>query len=143
LTNERGSAPRHEVGKDVASYLGRTYLSAEGSDVAARRADVDPWLHGERAAASREKGRIFDLHLQEYERAGLLRIMTLPGHDLEADCVAEMLREDIEWRGVRRLVIGSAAQLERSIVDVDQRSDFFAALVTDLRGADRDHVPAL
>jgi circadian clock protein KaiC len=45
-----------------------------------------------------------------------------------------MLREDIERRGVRRLVIDSAAQLERSIVDRDRRSDFFAALVTYLRG---------
>ena len=88
----------------------------------------------ESAPQLREKGRIFDLHLEEYERTGLLRIVTLPGHDLEADCVAEMVREDIERRGVRRLVIDSAAQLERSIVDVDRRSDFFAALVTYLRG---------
>jgi circadian clock protein KaiC len=88
----------------------------------------------ESAPQLREKGRVFDLHLEEHERSGLLRIETLPGHDLEADCVAEMLREDIERRGVRRLVIDSAAQLERSIVDVDRRSDFFAALVTYLRG---------
>ena len=88
----------------------------------------------ESARQLREKGRVFDLHLDEYERSDLLRIMTLPGHELEADCVAEMLREDIERRGVRRLVIDSAAQLERSIVDVDRRSDFFAALVTYLRG---------
>jgi circadian clock protein KaiC len=88
----------------------------------------------ESAPQLREKGRVFDLHLEEYERSGLLQIKTLPGHDLEADCVAEMLREDIERRGVRRLVIDSAAQLERSIVDVDRRSDFFAALVTYLRG---------
>ena len=88
----------------------------------------------ESAPQLREKGRVFDLHLEEYEQSGLLRIMTLPGHDLEADCVAEMLREDVERRGVRRLVIDSAAQLERSIVDADRRPDFFAALVTYLRG---------
>ena len=88
----------------------------------------------ESAPQLRAKGRVFNLQLDEYERSGELRIVTMPGHDLEADCVAEMLREDIERRGVRRLVIDSAAQLERSIVDVDRRSDFFAALVTYLRG---------
>ena len=45
-----------------------------------------------------------------------------------------MWREEIETRGVLRLVIDSAAQLERSIVDADRRSAFFAALVTYLRG---------
>jgi circadian clock protein KaiC len=88
----------------------------------------------ESAAQLREKGRIFNLQLEEYERSGALRIVTLPAHDLEADCVAELLREEIEQRGVRRLVLDSAAQLERSIVDPERRSDFFAALVTYLRG---------
>jgi circadian clock protein KaiC len=88
----------------------------------------------ESAAQLREKGRVFDLQLEEQERTGLLRIMTLPAHDLEADCVAALLRQDIETRGVRRLVIDSAAQLERSIVDKDRREGFFAALVTYLRG---------
>jgi circadian clock protein KaiC len=88
----------------------------------------------ESAAQLRAQGRIFNLELEEYERSGMLRIMTLPAHDLEADCVAELLREEIERRGVRRLVIDSAAQLERSIVDTDRRPDFFAALVTYLRG---------
>jgi circadian clock protein KaiC len=48
--------------------------------------------------------------------------------------VAGLLREDIERRGVRRVVIDSAAQLERAIVDEDRRPGFFAALVTYLRG---------
>jgi circadian clock protein KaiC len=88
----------------------------------------------ESAAQLREKGRIFDLHLEEYEQVGLLRIVSLPAHDLEADCVADLLRDDIERRGVKRLVLDSAAQLERSIVDVERRPDFFAALVSYLRG---------
>ena len=88
----------------------------------------------ESAAQLREKGRVFNLQLRDYEDSGELRMLTLPAHDLEADCVAEMLRLEIERRGVRRLVLDSAAQLERSIVDVDRRPDFFAALVTYLRG---------
>jgi circadian clock protein KaiC len=88
----------------------------------------------ESAAQLREKGRVFDLDLDGHERSGLLRMLTLPAHDLEADCVAALLRDDIESRGVRRLVIDSAAQLERSIVDHDRREGFFAALVTYLRG---------
>jgi circadian clock protein KaiC len=88
----------------------------------------------ESAAQLREKGRIFDLHLEEYEQTGLLRIVSLPAHELEADCVADLLRDDIERRGAGRAVLDSAAQLERSIVDVDRWPDFVAALVTYLRG---------
>jgi circadian clock protein KaiC len=88
----------------------------------------------ESAAQLREKGRIFGLQLEEYERSGALRILTMPAHDLEADYVAEMLRDEVEQHGVRRLVLDSAAQVERAIVDAERRSDFFAALVTYLRG---------
>ena len=88
----------------------------------------------ESAAQLREKGRMFDLQLEEYERTGALRIVSLSAHDLEADRVAELLREEIDRRGVRRLVLDSAAQIERSIVDPERRPDFFAALVTYLRG---------
>jgi circadian clock protein KaiC len=88
----------------------------------------------ESAAQLRAKGRVFSLQFEEYERNGTMKLMTLPAHDMEADRVGQILHEEIEQRGVRRLVIDSAGQLERSIVDVDRRADFFAALVTYLRG---------
>jgi circadian clock protein KaiC len=88
----------------------------------------------ESAAQLREKGRIFGLPLEEYEARGVLRIATMPAHDLEADCVATLLRDDVERRDVKRLVIDSAAQLERAIVDEARRPGFFAALVGYLRG---------
>lgn len=88
----------------------------------------------ESAAQLRAKGEVFALGLERYERSGALKLVTLPAHDLEADCVGQLLHREIAGRGVRRLVIDSAGQLERSIVDVERRADFFAALVSYLRG---------
>ena len=107
-----------------------THFAAEGG----RRGEPTLLLSFmESAAQLREKGRIFGLPLEEYEASGALRIVTMPAHDLEADCVATLLRDEIEERGVARLVIDSAAQLERSIVDEARRPGFFAALVSYLR----------
>jgi circadian clock protein KaiC len=88
----------------------------------------------ESAAQLREKGRTFGLHLEEYERAGTLRLLTHPAYDLDADAIADLLRADVEARGVRRLVIDSAAQLERSILDDERKLGFLSALVAYLRG---------
>lgn len=62
-----------------------------------------------------------------------MRLLVLPGHDLEADRVAELLREDVEARGVRRLVIDSASHLHRAMADPIRTLDFFVALVAYLR----------
>ena len=58
----------------------------------------------------------------------------LRGHDLEADEIAALVAEDIERRGVRRLVIDSAAELQRAVGSSVRIPDFLAALVSYLRG---------
>ena len=63
----------------------------------------------------REKARMFGLGLDAAEEAGRVRLEILPAYDLEADHVADLLVRDIERRGVRRLVIDSAGELEHSM----------------------------
>ena len=88
----------------------------------------------ENTAQLRAKAQAFGLDLAAAEATGLVRLLVLPGFDLEADRVAALLREDIERRGVRRLVIDSAGELERGIATAQRRTDFLAALVSYLRG---------
>jgi circadian clock protein KaiC len=79
---------------------------------------------------------VFGLDLSAAEAAGRVRLLVLPGYDLEVDYIAALLRADIEQRGVRRLVIDSAAELERGVADRERLPDFLAALVRYLRGRD-------
>ena len=88
----------------------------------------------ESAGQLREKARAFGLDLAAAEASGRVRLLALPGYDLEADRIAALLREDVERRGVRRLVIDSAAELERSLATEARTSEFLAALVRYLRG---------
>jgi len=88
----------------------------------------------ESAAQLREKAHAFGMDLSAAEAAGQLRFLIVPGYDLEADKVAVLLAEDIEQRGVQRLVIDSAAELQRSVGSEARIPDFLAALVSYLRG---------
>ncbi len=88
----------------------------------------------EDATQLRAKAESFGLDLAAAEASGLLRLMLIPGYDLDADRIAEQFVEDIEQRGVRRLVIDSVANLQRGIVTSDRIPDFLAALVAYLRG---------
>jgi circadian clock protein KaiC len=85
----------------------------------------------ESAAQLRAKARGFGLDLNDTGER--VRLLVLPGHDLEADRIAEMLREDVETRGVRRLVIDSATHLHRGIADRTRAVDFLVSLVSYLR----------
>jgi circadian clock protein KaiC len=88
----------------------------------------------ESEAQLREKARVYGMDLGAAEAAGQVRFMMLPGHDLEADQIAAALVEDIERRGVRRLVIDSVAELQRGVVFQGRVPDFLSALVSYLRG---------
>jgi circadian clock protein KaiC len=90
----------------------------------------------ESAAQLREKARMFNINLGGAEAAGQLRLLVLPGYDLEADYIATLLREDVEGRGVRRLVVDSTKELERAVDSAERVPDFIAALVSYLRGQD-------
>lgn len=88
----------------------------------------------ESAEQLREKARTYRMDVSAAEAAGQLRFMVLRGHDLEADEIAALLVEDVERRGVRRLVIDSAAELQRGICFEGRVPDFLSALVSYLRG---------
>jgi circadian clock protein KaiC len=81
----------------------------------------------------RERARAFGMDVAAAEVAGRVALLALPDYELEADRVADLLREDIERRGVRRLVIDSAAELERGIAPEARKPEFLAALATYLR----------
>ena len=78
----------------------------------------------------RERARTFGMDLASAETAGSVRFLALPDYELEADRVAHLLRDDIERRGVRRLVVDSAAELERGIAPEARKPEFLAALAT-------------
>jgi circadian clock protein KaiC len=90
----------------------------------------------ESTAQLHEKARAFGMDLGAAETAGHARFLVLPGHDLEADAIAAVMVEDIERRGVRRLVIDSAAEIQRGLLFPSRIPDFLSALVSYLRGRD-------
>lgn len=87
----------------------------------------------ESPAQLREKARVFGMDLSAAEASGQLRYTVLPAYDLEADAIAVALAEEIERRGVRRLVIDSAAEIERAIGYRERVPEFLSALATYLR----------
>jgi circadian clock protein KaiC len=90
----------------------------------------------ESAAQLRQKARMHGMDLSAAEATGQLRFMVLRSHDLEADEIAAAMVEDVERRGVRRLVIDSAAELQRGISFQGRVPEFLSALVNYLRGRD-------
>jgi circadian clock protein KaiC len=114
--------------------MGKTQL---GLHFAARGATAgEPTLFlgfMESAAQLREQARTFGLDLSAAEAAGQVRLSVLPGYDMEADCIMGLLTEDVERRGTRRLVVDSAAELERAIGDNERKPGFLAAMISYLR----------
>jgi circadian clock protein KaiC len=81
----------------------------------------------------RERARTFGMDLASAESAGTASLLAVPDYDLEADRVAHLLRDDIERRGVRRLLVDSAVELERGIAPEARKPEFLAALATYIR----------
>jgi circadian clock protein KaiC len=82
----------------------------------------------------RDKVGAFGIDLAAAEQSGLVRLMVYPGYDADADRIGEELRADVEGRGVRRLVIDSATELEHAIYTEERKVGFLAALVDYVRG---------
>jgi circadian clock protein KaiC len=114
--------------------VGKTTLGLRFIDEGAR-ADEPVLFCGfmESPAQLREKARIFGMDLTSAEASGSARLLVIAGHDQEADRIASVLAEDIERRGVRRLVIDSSAELQRGLVSEARIPGFFSALVSYLR----------
>ena len=87
----------------------------------------------ESRAQLHEKARLFGMDLRAAETRGQVRFLIWPAYDLEADAIAEVIRQDIEQRGVRRLVIDSAKELDRAVGSQERIPNFTSALVAYLR----------
>jgi circadian clock protein KaiC len=111
---------------------GKTLLGLHFLAEGARRGEPGLFVgFMESAAQLHWKARAFGLDLAAGEDG--VRLVVTPAHDLEVDRVADMLREEVAARGVRRLVIDSAAHLERAMADPMRTPEFFGALVAFLR----------
>jgi circadian clock protein KaiC len=114
--------------------VGKTLLGLHFVTTGARHEEPALFLgFMESAVQLREKARMFGLGLDAAEEAGRVRLEILPAYDVEADRVADLLVRDIERRGVRRLVIDSAGELEHSMTSDGRKVPFLAALVGYLR----------
>jgi circadian clock protein KaiC len=114
--------------------IGKTLLGLHFAAEGVRRTEPVLFLgFHESAQQLHEQGAAFGLELRAAEARGLLRLLPLPAYDLEADRIAALLRDDVEARGVRRLVIDTVGELERSVADRARVPEFLAALVRYLR----------
>jgi circadian clock protein KaiC len=66
--------------------------------------------------------------------AGQIELLTLSPVELNVDLAAARIREAVERRGVRRVVIDSVAELEFAVHDLSRFDDYLASLVGYLRG---------
>lgn len=67
--------------------------------------------------------------------AGSAELLEMPAYEMEADAIAHQICELLDRRGIHRLVIDSATELQRAI-DPIRQTDFFAALIDMLRARD-------
>jgi len=114
--------------------LGKTLLALHFLAEGARR--NEPGLLAgftETAVQLRQKAGMFGIDLVAAEAAGTIELLTVPPHDLDADLVAWLIRERVEQRGVRRLVIDSATELEGGLTSPERAPMFLASLAAYLR----------
>jgi circadian clock protein KaiC len=117
--------------------LGKTLLGLHFLAEGARRGE--PGLFAgftENAVQLREKAKTFGIDLMGAEAAGMIELLTVPPHDLDADLVAWLIRERVESNAVRRLVIDSATELEGGLTSRERAAMFMASLAAYLRSRD-------
>lgn len=87
----------------------------------------------ENAAQLRAKAQNFGIDLEALEREGLIELLMVPPHDLDADLVAWLIRERVESSQVQRLVIDSVTELQGGLTSNERASMFMASLAAYLR----------
>ena len=93
--------------------LGKTLLGLHFLAEGARQGQVGLFAGFiENDAQLRAKAATFGIDLEAAEASGMIELLTIPPHDLDADFVAWLIRERIESRGIQRLVIDSATELQ-------------------------------
>ena len=114
--------------------LGKTLLGIHFLAEGARRGEYGLFAgFTESAVQLREKARTFGMDFDMPGFAERIELLTIPPHDLDADLVAWLIRECIERRGVRRLVIDSATELEGGLTSPERAPMFMASLAAYLR----------
>jgi circadian clock protein KaiC len=112
---------------------GKTLLSLHFIAEGARRNEPSMMVEFiEDRAQIDERARIFGLDDVIHEGNDLVIFQEVPAYEMEADLIVHRIIEQVERRGIQRLVIDSATELQRAI-DGPRRADFFAALVHALR----------
>ena len=114
--------------------LGKTLLGLSFLAEGARRGERGLFAgFTENEVQLRAKAATFGMDLAAAEAAGLIELLTVPPHDLDADRVAWLIRERIEERGVRRLVVDSATELEGGLTAPERAPMFMASFAAYLR----------
>lgn len=114
--------------------VGKTLLGLHFAADGTRRGEPTLFVgFMEDAVQLRAKARTFGLDLDAAEAKGILRLLVLPGYGLEVDHILDLVRTDMEQRGVRRLVLDSISEIERGIDEPARTAPLLAALVSYLR----------
>ena len=87
----------------------------------------------ENSVQLRHKAATFGLPIDPAEASGAITLLTVPPHDLDADRVAWHIREQVETRNIRRLVIDSATELAGGLASPERAQLFLASLAAYLR----------
>jgi circadian clock protein KaiC len=112
---------------------GKTLLSLHFLAEGARRNEPSLLVEFiEDTAQLRVQAQTFGLDGLFANGAGTVDILELPAYEMEADVVIHRIIDALDQRGIDRLVIDSATELQRS-VDPIRQTDFFAALIDALR----------
>jgi circadian clock protein KaiC len=117
--------------------VGKTLLGIHFLAEGARRGEPG-LLAGfiENAVQLRAKAATFGIDLDAAEAAGQIQLLTMPPHDLDSDRAAWLIREHVEARGVRRVMIDSATELEGGLTAPERAPMFLAALAAYFRSRD-------
>lgn len=87
----------------------------------------------ESAAQLAAKAAYFGLDLHSAAERGDIVLLPLAPVELEVDMLAAMIRERVEQRGIARLVIDPATEVERAILEPHRSIGYFASLLNYLR----------
>ncbi len=79
------------------------------------------------------RARRIGLDVESHAQSGLLSFLYLPAVEAEADLAVHHILEQVERRGVKRLIIDGLTDLEVSIADPARRRGFLAAFALRLR----------
>jgi circadian clock protein KaiC len=112
---------------------GKTLLSLHFLAEGARRNEPSLLVEFiEDTAQLRIQAQTFGLDGLFENGTGTADVLELPAYEMEADVIIHRIIDELDQQGIRRLVIDSATELQRS-VDPIRQTDFFAALIDALR----------